>query len=145
MTTFRSSALTLIFALAFAGTATAQPKADADRQCSNIDPFVERACVDRRIAEKEKRLEHLYVQALQSVRNDAQRYGRNDNRSDPKYLEQSQTAWRRFVDADCTVRAAFGGGSNSAISDRETECWESALDQRLEFLGELANGSYGAG
>lgn len=61
--------------------------------------------------------------------------------NDPKYLDASQAAWKSYVDANCTVVAALGGGSNSAITDREGACYEKELDLRVAFLREVENES----
>jgi uncharacterized protein YecT (DUF1311 family) len=83
----------------------------------------------------------LYTRALAAVRTSYERYGSSDSRTSPDFLERSQAAWRRFADSNCTVVAAYGGGSNSAISDRETACYEEELDRRIGFLRQLAEGS----
>jgi uncharacterized protein YecT (DUF1311 family) len=89
---------------------------------------------------KEQLLATTYRQAMKSVRANFARYGQWDIRSDPSHLSQSQSAWKQYVDNDCKVRAAFGGGSNSSISDREMACYEEALEKRIEALRSLADG-----
>jgi uncharacterized protein YecT (DUF1311 family) len=144
MTIFRCEflALAALAAIPLTGAAARQ---SADISCGNIDPGVERACVDRRVEAKQRRLAAVYSQALAAVRRNFARYGREDNRSNPEYLVRSQAAWKQLVANDCKVRAAFGGGSNASISDRETNCHEAALDKRIEFLEQLADGSFGTG
>ncbi|AQR73159.1 hypothetical protein BXU08_05215 [Sphingomonas sp. LM7] len=97
------------------------------------------------MAAKERTLALVYSQARAAVRRNFARYGREDNRSNPDHLVRSQASWKRFVADDCKVQAAFAGGSNPSISDRETGCYEDALDKRIEFLEQLANGSFGTG
>ncbi|WP_261269032.1 hypothetical protein [Sphingomonas sp. LC-1] len=113
--------------------------------CSNVDPDMARTYVDRRVKKKELQLTALYPKALASVRRNYMKFGRQDNRSDPIYFQRSQDAWKKFVLNDCKLRASFGGGSNSSISDRELDCYEGALDGRIEFFKQLADGSFGAG
>jgi uncharacterized protein YecT (DUF1311 family) len=68
-------------------------------------------------------------------------HGANDLRTAPKYLDASQAAWKSYVRNNCTVIAAYGGGSNSAISNREMYCYEEELDRRIRFLRDVANGT----
>lgn len=122
-----------------AGPVAAQPP--APDPCSNIDPSTERDCFGRRIAGKEREMDRLYAGALAAVRTSHERYGSGDSRTSPDFLRRSQAAWRLFADGNCSVIAAYGGGSNSAISDREMDCYEAELDRRIAFLRELAEGS----
>jgi uncharacterized protein YecT (DUF1311 family) len=147
MTTFRFS-LFLAFAFAPLIALHADPVRDEKAltaSCDNIDPFAERHCVSKRIAAKERLLEATYKRAMQSVRKNFARYGQWDRRSDPVYLTRSQSAWKQYVDNDCKVQAAFGGGSNPSISDRELECYEDALDKRLKVLRQLADETLNVG
>jgi uncharacterized protein YecT (DUF1311 family) len=122
--------------------AAAQPLApNPSDRCSGSDPSSERACIGRRIAGKEREMGRLYARALTAVRASNRRHGQEDGRTGPDFLRRSQAAWRQFVDSNCTVRAAYGGGSNSSISDRETACREAELDGRIAFLRQLATGS----
>ena len=125
--------------------AVAQPSASgvpANDQCNSISPSVVRACVERRIQAKERRLAALYPRALAQVRRGFAKWGRNDNRLHPRIFEQAHRDWSRFVDSNCIATAAFGGGSNSSISDRETYCREQELDRRIELYRRMANGIY---
>ena len=106
--------------------------------CGNIDPSVQRKCVGTRIDAKVAKMEVLFVRARAEVAKSFAAYGRHDNRTDPRRLDAAQSAWRSFAEAHCDVVAAYGGGSNSAISDRATECFEDELDRRTEFLRQLA-------
>jgi uncharacterized protein YecT (DUF1311 family) len=127
----------------FAAVATSvrvQAQATPDT-CSSIDPFVVRKCVGERIEHKEHVMARQFAQARKAVGRNFALYGNNDNRTSPRFLEQSQTAWKRFVDSNCTVIAAYGGGSNSAISDRLMHCYESELDHRIQFLRDVAEGT----
>jgi len=99
----------------------------------------------RTIERKERLLQATYKRAMQSVRKNFARYGQWDERSDSAYLTRSQAAWRQYIDNDCKVQAAFGGGSNPSISDRQMDCYERALDQRIDFLRQLADESFGVG
>ncbi len=144
MTIFRFDLLALAFLSAAPLTGSVAQQSAAP-SCDNIDPFAVRACVDKRVATKERTLASVYSQALAAARRNFACYGREDNRSNPNHLVQSQASWRRLVADDCKVQAAFGGGSNPSISDRETDCYENALDKRIEFLGQLADGSLNAG
>jgi len=87
----------------------------------------------------------LLKRARSRVAEGFKKYGDWDDRTHPKFLEASQAEWRKFVDDNCTVIGAFGGGSNSAISDRIGDCYEEELDRRIDFLREVAEGSMGAG
>lgn len=133
--------LPLLTGLPAAAAAAQAPAPNARDQCSNIDPFAERACIGRRIAGKEREMGRLYIRALAAVRGSYARYGGEDSRTSPDYLRRSQAAWRQFVASNCAVRAAYGGGSNASISDRETACREEDLDSRIAFLRQLATGS----
>jgi len=142
MTISRSRRLLLLFLLwqipaGLSAAPARAPDSQTNDRCSNIDPFVERKCVDRRIAGKERARRQLYAQALVSVRKDFAEYGNWDNRASPRFLERSQVEWKRFVDANCTVIGAFGGGSNPSITDRITGCYETELDRRIKFLSDL--------
>jgi uncharacterized protein YecT (DUF1311 family) len=109
--------------------------------CGNINPFAVRKCVSTRIERKERLMRNQLVTARIAVTQRFRRYGRNDTRTDPKYLDASQAAWKRFVENNCTVIAAYNGGSNSAISDREMYCYEGELDRRIRFLRDVAQGT----
>ena len=131
--------LLLIPAGVTAGAASNSPTGPAG--CSSIDPFAVRKCVAARIDRKERLMQHQFAKARSAIAQRFRRYGSNDNRSDPKYLDASQAAWKRFVDSNCTVIAAYNGGSNSATSDRLMYCYEGELDRRIQFLRNVANGS----
>jgi uncharacterized protein YecT (DUF1311 family) len=138
--------LVATLAASVGGLSSAAPGAQpANSDCSNISPIVERECLGRRIAAKERLLGATFRLAMQSVRKNFARYGQWDKRSDPIYLTRSQAAWKQYVDSDCKVQAGFGGGSNPSISDREMDCYEGALDKRIEFLRQLADGTFGVG
>jgi len=139
----RFSCLGLLLLSTAAAAAASDQTRPAD--CSNIDPFAVRKCVGARIERKERLLQATYKRAMQSVRKNFARYGQSDNRSNPVYLTRSQAAWKRYVDNDCKVRAAFGGGSNPSISDREMDCYEDALDKRIELLRQLADETLNVG
>ena len=128
---------TLAIGLAASAPGHAQGARDT---CSGIDPFAMRKCVSSRIERKEQRMAQLFAQARRVVARNFARYGNNDRRTSPTFLEQSQTAWKHFVDSNCTVVAAYSGGSNSAISDRLMHCYEGELDRRILFLRDVAKG-----
>ena len=86
----------------------------------------------------------LYPRALVQARRGFAKWGRNDNRMHPRFFEQAHRDWRRFVDSNCTATAAFGGGSNSSISDRQTHCLEQELDRRIELYERMGKGSFDA-
>jgi uncharacterized protein YecT (DUF1311 family) len=111
--------------------------------CSNISPIEQRQCISRRMDAKERTLERLYPKALASVKAGFAKWGSGDIRMNPIHFVRAHRDWRRFVDSNCTALAAFGGGSNSSISDREAECHERELDQRIALYRQLANGTYG--
>jgi uncharacterized protein YecT (DUF1311 family) len=117
------------------------PAPNLGNRCPDIDPSAEPECAGRGIAGKEREMSRLYALALAALRTNYRRYGRDDSRTSPIFLRRSQAAWRQFVDGDCTVRAAYGGGSNSSISDRETGCRQEELDRRIAFLRQLATGT----
>jgi len=139
----RFSCLGLLLLSTAAAAAASDQTRPAD--CSNIDPFAVRKCVGARIERKERLLQATYKRAMQSVRKNFARYGQWDERSDSAYLTRSQAAWKQYIDNDCKVQAAFGGGSNPSISDRQMDCYERALDQRVDFLRQLADESFGVG
>jgi hypothetical protein len=91
---------------------------------------------------KEAELARLYPRALASVRDRFRKYRRENVLADPRRFETAQAEWRRFVDNHCTVAAAFVGAFNSSFDDRYTECLEQELDRRIEFLRQVADGSY---
>jgi uncharacterized protein YecT (DUF1311 family) len=134
--------MTIALAALALSTLSAQTTAPPD-QCSNVSPQVERQCIGRRIERKQRRMETLYPRALAQVRRGYVRWGRNDNRMQPRFFEQAQRDWRRFVQSHCTATAAFGGGSNSSITDRFMDCYEQEIDRRIELFGRMADGSYG--
>jgi uncharacterized protein YecT (DUF1311 family) len=117
------------------------PHTEGAGECGNIDPFAVRKCVGARIERKEQLMSRRLLQARKAVAQDFARYGKNDVRTDPKYLDASQATWKRYVENNCTVIAAYGGGSNSSISDREMYCYEQELDRRTQFLQDVANGT----
>jgi uncharacterized protein YecT (DUF1311 family) len=132
----------LAFAILAAGLSAARVQAqDATGACSTINPGVVRSCMESRIERKERLMSHLFAQARRSVARNFARYGSNDNRSDPKFLDASQAAWKQWVDSNCTVIAAYNGGSNSATSDRIANCYEGELNRRIEFLRSASNGT----
>ena len=109
--------------------------------CSSINPSEARACVGVRIEGKERILADILASVRARVARSHAAYGHLDNRTAPRFLDRSQTAWRSYAQASCTVSAALGGGSNSAISDRLTACFEEELDRRIRLLRELADGT----
>lgn len=117
------------------------PAVEVREPCSNIDPWTERTCISARIKKKEALLAQAFVRARVVVAKSYALYRHSDIRTDPKYLDESQAAWKSYVDANCTVVAALGGGSNSAITDREGACYEKELDLRVAFLREVENES----
>ena len=86
-------------------------------------------------------MKRQFIKARKALAKGFARYGDNDNRTDPKYLDASQAAWKRYVENNCTVIAAYPGGSNSAISDREIYCYEDELDRRIKFLRDVTDGT----
>jgi uncharacterized protein YecT (DUF1311 family) len=141
----------LVLALHFAATpepvsgrSTARQSAPGNG-CSSIDPSEARACVGVRIESKERILADVLASARERVARSHATYGHRDNRTAPRFLDRSQTAWRSYAETSCTVSAALGGGSNSAISDRLTACFEEELDRRIRLLRELADGTGSAG
>ena len=135
----------LLFALTLlpaAVPASAQYWPDA-KECSNINPFTERECIARRVEDKERVLERLYDEALAEVQRQFAEYGDRDNRLDPGNFVQAQADWKRFVDSHCLSSGAYGGGSNSSISERIYACYEFELDRRIAMFRQMADGSYG--
>ena len=143
MTIFRFSLLLLCPLLSASVSSAAKDATNIDRvrECGNIDPFAVRKCVGARIDRKEQLMSRQFIQARKAVARGFARFGNNDNRTHPKYLDASQAAWKRYVENNCTVIAAYPGGSNSAISDREMYCYEEELDRRIRFLSQVARGT----
>ena len=121
--------------------AAAAPNVDRIGKCGNIDPSTQRKCVGARIDGKERLMKRQFIEARAAVAHGFALYGPNDIRTDPKYLDASQTSWKQYVENDCTVIAAYGGGSNSAISDRIMYCYEDELDRRIQFLRDVTDGT----
>ena len=112
-------------------------------ECSNIDPTTQRRCIGRRVEAKDRVVKQLYPRALASVRSGFARWGRNDTRLDPRHFAQAHRDWERFIASNCRATGAFGGGSNSSISDRITQCYERELDERIQLYRQIAEGTYG--
>ena len=110
-------------------------------QCASISASEARACIGARMRSKELLLRVVLGTARKRVAESHANYGYWDGRTAPAHLDQSQAAWSAYVEANCTVAAAFGGGSNSAISDRFTSCFEDELDRRIAFLRALPDGT----
>ena len=145
MTIFRSRVFRValaFFAIGLPSFVSAQYWPDA-KECSNIDPFTERACISRRVEGKERELERLYSEALAEVQAQFKDYGDRDNRLDPNNFVRAQRDWKRFVDSNCQSTGAYGGGSNSSISERIFACYEYELDQRIELFRQMADRNYG--
>jgi uncharacterized protein YecT (DUF1311 family) len=145
MTICRSRFVLVAFALLGAGmafSASAQYWPDA-KECSNIDPFTQRECIDRRVEEKERVLAQVYEEALAEVKRQYADFGERDNRLDPRNFVQAQKDWQRFVDSHCLSTGAFGGGNSPWISERVTACHEYEIDRRIELFRQMADGSYG--
>ena len=113
------------------------------RECSNISPNELRRCIGRRVDAKQRTLGQLYPRALAAVQSRFAKWGRNDTRLKPRYFVNAHREWRQFVDSNCTAVGAFGGGSSSSISDRISQCRERAIDERIQFYRQLADGTYG--
>jgi hypothetical protein len=131
---------------AFGGLAVAQPVSGTwpqTRECSNISPSVQRRCIARRIDAKQQVLSALYPKALRAVGEGYAKWGRGDQRLNPKHFVEAHRDWRRYVESNCTALGAFGGGSNSSIGDRLAECHERELDERIQLYRQLAEGTYG--
>ena len=131
-----------LFAVGLPSYVSAQYWPDA-KECSNIDVFAERACISSRVEVKERELVRLYEEALVEVKAQFKEYGHRDDRLDPDNFVQAQVDWKRFVDSNCESTGAYGGGSNSSISDRIFACYEYELDRRIELFTQMADGSYG--
>ncbi len=112
-----------------------------ENQCSSISPSEVRACVAARMQRKELLLKIVFESARKRVAESHAKYGSWDSRTAPAHLDRSQMAWSAYVEANCTVTAAFGGGSNSAISDRYESCFENELDRRIAFLRAVSDGT----
>ena len=143
MTIFRFSLLLFCLFLPASASATSEDGPNVHRvaECANIDPFAVRKCVGARIDRKERLMSRQLVSARRAVAQNFARYGANDIRIAPKYLDASQAAWKQYVENNCTVIGAYGGGSNSAISDRKMHCYEEELDRRVRFLRDLTKGT----
>jgi uncharacterized protein YecT (DUF1311 family) len=113
-------------------------------ECSNISPTVQRQCIGRRVEAKSRLVNQLYTPALAAVRAGFAKWGRHDRRLDPRHFIRAHREWRQFIDSDCTAVGAFGGGSNSSISDRITQCYERALDERIQLYRQIADGTLGS-
>lgn len=113
-------------------------------ECSNISPTVQRACIGRRVEAKSRLLDQLYTSALAAVRAGFANWGRHDQRMDPRHFVKAHREWRQFIGNNCTAVGAFGGGSNSSISDRITDCYERALDGRIQLYRQIADGTLGS-
>jgi uncharacterized protein YecT (DUF1311 family) len=145
MTIYRSRLLIFVLALLGSGigvAASAQYWPEA-KECSNINPFTERECIDRRVEEKERVLAGLYDEALAEVRRQYAEFGDRDNRLDPRNFIQAQKDWKRYVDSHCLATGAYGGGNSPWISERVTACHEYEIDRRIELFRQMADGSYG--
>jgi hypothetical protein len=92
---------------------------------------------------KQRTVERLYPQALAAVRSGFAQWGRSDNRLNPGHFIQAHHDWKRFVSSNCVAVGAFGGGSNSSVSDRVTACHERELDSRIQLYRQMAAGTYG--
>jgi uncharacterized protein YecT (DUF1311 family) len=142
MTIFRFELFSCVSSLLLLVTASAAASEERrPAECSNIDPFAVRKGVGARIERKEQLMGQQFIKARKAVAQSFAHYGSNDSRTDPRFLDHSQAAWKRFVENNCTVIAAYGGGSNSAISDRLMYCYEGELDHRIEFLRGAAEAS----
>ena len=142
MTIFRFSLLLFcLFLAASASAAEDAPNVHRIGECGNIDPSAVRKCVGARIDRKERLMSRQLVSARRAVARNFARYGVADIRIAPKYLDASQAAWKQYVENNCTVIGAYGGGSNSAISDRKMHCYEEELDRRVRFLRDLTKGT----
>jgi uncharacterized protein YecT (DUF1311 family) len=128
--------------LPVAASAQAPPDWPQPNDCANISPQVQRSCIGRRIERKQKQMESLYPRALAQVRRGSAQWGSNDNRLHPRFFVAAQRDWRRFVQSNCTAAAAFGGGSNSSITDRFMLCYEQEVDRRIALFRQMADGSY---
>ena len=118
----------------------AQPTAD---HCNNISPWVTRACIGRRLEAKDRLVRSLYPRALASVRSGFAKWGRQDTRLNPRHFADAHRDWQRFIASNCRALGAFGGGSNTSISDRITRCHERELDARIQLYRQIADGTYG--
>src|SRR4051812_27752730 len=109
MTIFRCSLLVLCLLLPAPVVPAAKdaPNIHPIAECGNIDPFAVRKCVAARVARKERQMSRQFIQARKALARGFARYGKNDIRTDPKYLDASQAAWKRYVDNNCTVIAAY--------------------------------------
>ena len=144
MTIFRFSfclSIPAAFLLVLGARGDAKIYPSSPESCSNIDPMTQRQCIDERVERKKRTLAALYPKALASVQQNFSKYGKYDDRADPKYLIRSQAQWNLFIVNDCNVQAAFGGGSNMSILDRFKACYEDYLDQRIVLLRDLASGT----
>ncbi|HEY8592095.1 MAG TPA: hypothetical protein VIL42_04425 [Sphingomicrobium sp.] len=130
--------------LSAAATGQAPSRASpAAGECSTISPVAQRRCVGRRVETKDRLVRNLYLQALASVRAGMAKWGRHDSRLDPRHFAEAHRDWLRFIASNCRAVGAIGGGSNSFVSDRITDCYERELDERIQLYRRIAEGTYG--
>lgn len=89
-------------------------------------------------------MEEAFGQAHAYIIDHENKRGMQDVRRSPIYLEWSQSAWKEFAQQNCAVIAGLTGGSNAWVSRYETDCYSAALDERIKFLEDIANGKVGA-
>jgi len=149
MTIFRFSA---VLACLFLGPASGGAARSADPQqggseledCSKFaaEGYVaEYQCVGRNNTRKERRLGEALIDAqtyLEGRQNNSTVM--QDNRRSPIYLDWSQTAWKQYVDQNCTVVAGASGGTSAWVSRYWLDCYSEELDRRIKFLDELGAG-----
>lgn len=140
----------MLFALALLVVAPAQTSTvsnSALEDCSAVamqGPIVEYECKDRNIQRKEARMESLYSSAIDQVEKRAEETSKTfpDGRRSHVYLEWSQSAWKQFVDAHCTVVGGLMDGSNAWVSRYAADCYSDELDRRMKFLEAVVAGDY---
>lgn len=151
MTTFRFRAglvlaLLSLSASSWAGSQELTANEEQLEDCAAFGaqgPITEYQCRGRNIERKERRLERAFGAALEFIRSREQgpQY-MSDSRRSPIYLEWSQVAWRQYVEQDCTVQAGLLGGSNAWVSRYWINCYEQELEHRIQFLENVAAGTF---
>ena len=129
---------TSLGALLLAMTATAS-HAEGDVPCEATSHVDEMRCLGQELTRLDQVLDAAYPAAL-AARPESDDFDRRKNR---EQLRQSQLAWRHYMEENCDLLGGLEGGGNLWVSDFAARCRKTETEQRIEFLGRVANGSFG--
>jgi len=106
----------------------------ASDDCSEGDQLSQVQCLSLQIQLLDKNLNTTYRRALDML---PEKNG-SDTRKEREQLRRSQRAWLKFKNENCALVGGLRGGSNLSISHFAALCEKQAIEERINFLEQIA-------